>query len=630
MKHLLVLLAVCAACASVAGETVRRIERLRPLHTETALVSKGRATAIVAATKADAALAGRLIGRVKALTGVELPLVDDGKVTEDDFRRANVIVIGNFMANKVAERLYVQRFTYEDYVYPGIAGTKGDGGPPVTGYVIRTVHDPFALGRNFIVLAGSEPAGTAEAVQRFAESLSGKDPLVVPHTVKVRFGAMQRMEPSYTRNDLPQANVDKMIGQIRRTVTNMKSLHNNIWFQSEGYALGYQLTGNPCWAKVVKGQLEILAENLDRFNALPNNYVEGMFGLVPAWDWMEETPFFTDAERLKFTNAVLEVACRNEAAWTKYLRNPRAEALSSHGGDRVQSWRHAGYYFSQHYRINHHWLDVTAEAVHFMNTTPRSCDGYHLGCGHGTRLTHYARRTGDMGYVANYFRRIGDVTYAVSPSLRQQADLVMMCTDNQGYVVTVGDHDRWNSRVDREWNLARFMAEAAWFYKDSSYLWFAQHLAYHELPFGAFATGETPKRPDRLVGLNVLPVHKNIYENVQKDEPTTARTFELAPPLTVPCEQAFDKLTFREAVDPTKQYLLLDGVSGMDHGHIDGNSIVRFSDLERMWLVDVGWTRCYPRDHNMLLVVKDGESKGPQKFTRLDAACDLGAVVLTR
>jgi outer membrane protein assembly factor BamB len=32
----------------------------------------------------------------------------------------------------------------------------------------------------------------------------------------------------------------------------------------------------------------------------------------------------------------------------------------------------------------------------------------------------------------------------------------------------------------------------------------------------------------------------------------------------------------------------------------------------------------------MLLVIKDGESKGPQKFTRLDAACDLGTVVLTK
>lgn len=608
---------VCGTHLLAQAETTRRIEKLRPLHVDTTLVADGKAAAIVAAPKADAKLAARLIGRVKSLTGVELPLVEDRNVTEEEFRRSNVIVIGNFSTNQVAKRLYMHRATFEDYVYPGIAGKGGDGGPPVTGYVIRTVHDPFALGHNFIVLAGSEPAGTAEAVQQFAESLNDKQSLVVPHTVKVRFGTMQRMEPSYGKVDLPQENVDRQVDQIRRIVTHMPCLQNNIWFQSESYALGYQLTGNSCWGKVFKGQMEILAENLDRFNSLPNNYVEGMFGLVPAWDWMEETPFFSDGERLKFTNVVLEVACRNEEAWRHYYKNPRAEALSSHGGDRVESMRHAGFYFNRYYGINRHWLDMSAEAIQIMNATPRSCDGYHVGCGHGTRLTQYARRTGDMGYFEK-------------DSCRQQADLVMMCTDNQGHMVTVGDHDRWDTKIDREWNVGRFMGEAAAFYKDSSYLWFTQDLAYHERPFDAFATGETPTRPDRLVGLNVLPVHRNIYENVEKDEPNTVRTFDPAPPLTVACEEAFDKLTFREALDPKKQYLLLDGISGMDHGHIDGNSIVRFSDLDRIWLVDVGWTRCYPRDHNMLLVVKDGESKAPQKFTRLDLACDLDTVAFAK
>ncbi|MEW6356640.1 MAG: VCBS repeat-containing protein [Planctomycetota bacterium] len=600
------------------GPTVRRIERLRPLHVDTVLVAGGKAEAIVAAPASDAQLAGVVIARIKSLTGVDLPLREDQTVTDDDFRRANVIVIGNFSTNKVAERLYTRRFTYEDYIYPGIAGkTADEDGPPVTGYVIRTVHDPFALGRNFIVLAGSEPAGTAEAVEQFAESLNGKKDLIAPHTVKVRIGTKQLMKPSYTKNDIPQEQVDRLIEQIRRTVTNMRRLQNNIWFQSESYAMGYQLTGNSCWAKVFKGQMEILAENLDRFNSMPNNYIEGMFGLVPAWDWMEETPFFSDEERLKFTNVVLEVACRNEEAWKHYLNNPRAEALSSHGGDRVQSWRYAGLYFSKYYGINRHWLTMTDEAIKWMNETPRSCDGYRLGCGHATRLTQYARRTGDMGYFE-------------SGSCRQQTDLVMTCTDNQGRAVTVGDHDRWDTKIDREWHIGRLMGEAAWFYKDSSYQWFMQDLAYHEWPFDAFSTGATPKRPDRLVGLNVLPVHKNIYENMRLDDKTTVRTFEPAPPMTVPLEETFDKLTLREAIDPQKQYLLLDGISGMDHGHIDGNSIIRFSDLDRMWLVDVGWTRCYPRDHNMLLIVKDGESKGPQKVTRLDAAADLDTVAFTK
>ncbi len=630
MRRLIVFLAVSGVCLCAPAETVRRtetvrrIEKLRPLHLDTELVGGGKAAALIAAPKADARLAerspdvGRIIARVKSLTGVALPTMDDKEVGDKEFRSANVIVIGNFMTNKVAELLYQRQFTFEDYVYPGISGKGPDvDGPPQTGYVIRTVHDPFGFGRNFIVLAGSEPAGTTEAVQAFAESLSGRQRLAVPHTVKVQFGNMQLMKPSYTKTDLPQENVDRQIAQIQRTVSNMRQMHNNVWMQADSYALGYHLTGNACWGKVFKGFMQILADNLGRFSAMPYNYCEDMFSLVPAWDWMEETPFFTEEERLKFTNVVLEVACRNEDAWQHYLRNPRAEALSSHGGDRVQSWRYAGVFFSKHYGINKHWLTVTEEAIKWMNETPRSCDGYRLGCGHATRLTGYARYTADTGYFD-------------SGACRQQADLVMMCTDNQGYTATVGDQDRWQSRIDREWNTGRYLGEVAWFFKDSSYLWFAQHMAYHEWPFNAFATGRTPKRPDHLVGLRVLPVHKNIYENVVKDERDTVRTFEKAPEITVKREEAFDKLTFRGAIDPMKQYLLLDGIGGMDHGHIDANSIIRYSDLDRMWLVDVGWTRCYPRDHNMLLVVKDGESKGPQKFARLDAACDLDTAAFTK
>jgi hypothetical protein len=602
----------------VLPPSVRQIDKLRPLSIETPLVEGGKPAAIVAASGVDSKLAAGLIARVKNLSGITLPLVDDKQVTDEDLHRLHVIVIGNYLSNKVAERLYVRGWTYEDYVYPGIAGTEPDSdGQPVSGYVIRTVHDPFGFGHNFIVLAGSEPAGTAEAVKQFTASLGDKNPLVVPQTVKVRFGTKQLMKPAYSRREIPQAQVDRIVEQIRRTVSRMTRLHNNVWYQTESHAMGYHLTGNSCWGRIYKAQMEILAENLDRFNALPNNYIEGVHKLLPAWDLMEETPFFSDAERLKYTNVVLEVACRNATAWEHYLKKPRREALDSHGGERVQSLRLAGLYFGNRYGINRHWVTMTDEAIRFMNETPRSCDGYRQGCGHCVRLTQYARHSGDMAYFEG-----GDC--------RQQADLVMTCTDNQGLMVSIGDQDNLDVKIDRNWNVARFFGEVAWFYKDPSYLWFARNLAYHELPFEGFTTGQLPTRPDRLIGLNVLPVDKNLYDLLVSDDRRTLRTFELAPPITVPREKSFDKLSFREALDPQKQYLLLDGIGGLDHGHIDGNSISRFSDLERIWLVDVGWTRCYTRDHNMLLVVKDGQSRGPQKLARLDLAAELDSMVFTR
>jgi hypothetical protein len=178
--------------------------------------------------------------------------------------------------------------------------------------------------------------------------------------------------------------------------------------------------------------------------------------------------------------------------------DPRREAIDSHGGERIQALRLAGHYFGDRYGINRQWVTMTDAAIRFMNETPRSCDGYRLGCGHCVRLTQYARRSGDMAYFEH-------------GACRQQADLVMMCTDNQGFTVPVGDQGSLDTRIDRNWGMARFLGEVAWFYRDPSYLWFTQHLAYHELPFHGFTTGEKPRLPQRLVGLNVLPVHENIY-----------------------------------------------------------------------------------------------------------------------
>ncbi|HPA18365.1 MAG TPA: hypothetical protein PLU30_11515 [Verrucomicrobiae bacterium] len=617
--QLIVTLVFASGLAAAAdAQMVRHIETQRPLRINTQLVEGGKAAAIIAASAKDASLASQIVSRVRQLTGVQLAVVDDANVTDADLRRADVIVIGNHASNKVAERLYVRDLTFEDYVYPGIAGTEPDGsGAPVTGYVIRTVHDPFGFGRNCIVLAGSEPAGTAEAVKQFAASLDTKGSVVVPQTVKVRFGTRQLMKPAYTKNELPQAQVDRIIEGLRRQISRMTRLQDNIWYSTESYAMGYHLTGNSCWGQIYKAQMEILAENLERFNSMPNNYIEGVHKLLPAWELMEETPFFSDAERLKMVNVVLEVAYRNATAWEHYLKDPRREAIDSHGGERVQSLRLAGLYFGDRYGINRQWVTMSDEAINFMNTTPRSCDGYRLGCGHCTRLNEYARRSGDMRYLENR-------------TCRQQADLVMACTDNQGYTLSIGDAGDMNTRIDRNWNMARFMGEVAWYYKDPSYVWFTRNLAYHELPFMGFVTGEKPPPPERFIGLVVLPMHPVIYGRVKDDERNTVRTFEPAPPLTVKCEEAFDKLMFREGLDPNQQYLLLDGVSGMDHGHIDGNGIARFSDLARIWLFDVGWTRVYPRDHNMLLVVKDGASEAPQKFTRLDFSADTGTAAFTK
>ena len=88
----------------------------------------------------------------------------------------------------------------------------------------------------------------------------------------------------------------------------------------------------------------------------------------------------------------------------------------------------------------------------------------------------------------------------------------------------------------------------------------------------------------------------------------------------------------REAVAPDRAYLLLDGISGGNHGHWDGNSILRFTDNGRMWLCEGDYLKGDPKDHNTVTVMRDAEGGSPQTIVELRAAhaASEWAVIVTR
>ncbi len=111
---------------------------------------------------------------------------------------------------------------------------------------------------------------------------------------------------------------------------------------------------------------------------------------------------------------------------------------------------------------------------------------------------------------------------------------------------------------------------------------------------------------DELLGVYAHPLEPMFYAYYGADSP-------------VPLEETFDKLSFRDAVDPQAAYLLLDGVSGGYHGHWDGNSILRFTDNGRVWLCEGDYLKGDPKDHNTLTIMRDAESGLPGLFSSLEA-----------
>ncbi|MDP8228037.1 MAG: hypothetical protein P9M15_01130, partial [Candidatus Electryoneaceae bacterium] len=112
------------------------------------------------------------------------------------------------------------------------------------------------------------------------------------------------------------------------------------------------------------------------------------------------------------------------------------------------------------------------------------------------------------------------------------------------------------------------------------------------------------QKPTRFNGVRSWPLEPAFYETFRTDN---------RPELGL----CFDKVTFREAMDPQAAYLLLDGLSTGGHKHYDGNSIPQLTQFDRIWLADNDYYKQPVKFHNSMLVFRDGASEQIPAYTQL-------------
>ena len=67
-----------------------------------------------------------------------------------------------------------------------------------------------------------------------------------------------------------------------------------------------------------------------------------------------------------------------------------------------------------------------------------------------------------------------------------------------------------------------------------------------------------------------------------------------------------NKAVFRNGYNRHSEYLMIGGMNtAYDHGHRDANAIIQYSRGDRYWLVDGDGIKCFPREHNSLIVSRD-------------------------
>lgn len=313
--------------AAAAYQTFRR-----DLCLETDLVKDGKPalTVIVPASGEFDRQAAAIIRAVEEKTGVELPIRNDATGFGEDTSSLseNLLLLGNRNNNRYISSLYDRHYVILDRCYPGEGGS-----------VVRSLHNPFADGHNVIFAGGSDPAGTAQAVDRLLAAIRA-----LPGTgQQLKIGRLADIVLGKKRT-VPAGAKDAVL-------TEASPLYGNFGYfgwnsLSKNMAL-YYLTGEEKFAReflrlafpdqAAQQYLEDVDKEMaeNKQDPIGGPYHYGAMMMILYWDLIEESPVFTDADREKIVAAFFrQLEYWERGAYQIFSRTQPAPQI----GDRHAQW----------------------------------------------------------------------------------------------------------------------------------------------------------------------------------------------------------------------------------------------------------------------------------------------------
>jgi len=289
--------------------------KLKDLHIRTELVKGGRpgVTIVTPAGGLYDAQASRIQEAIERRTGVKVPVAKDDAPEATVPIRGNLIVLGNRSTNRTIEELYNRYFTLLDLWYPGAGG-----------YEVRSLHNPFGGGHNVIFAGGSDAAGVDRAADALAEKIGQAEgergSLWVGWLMEVQLGRGMAPQKDLKAFEIWDANAGRgSVGYFG-------------WNSLSKRMAMYYVTGDEFHAREAlrlafpdeRAKREIteidgeLVENKD--DPLSGPYHYGAHQMILFWDLIEESPAFSDEERLRVTNAFSkQFAHPQEWGWRRTL-----------------------------------------------------------------------------------------------------------------------------------------------------------------------------------------------------------------------------------------------------------------------------------------------------------------------
>jgi hypothetical protein len=537
---------VLSAGPSRANTGFPEIKHLKNLYLETSLVRNGAPTAVIVAPKTGflGRQAEELAAKIHTLSGSILEVISDQAIPEEVLKGRNVIALGNMSNNRFIEHLYRQWQVVLDLTYPG----KG-------GYVVRSLHNPYGTGHNVIFIGGSDDAGVAAAVTAFTTQL-GKPKngtFSVGRLMEIRLG--QDVQLPVIGPFLSKWQVYSWNDSWRKTLAGRNTGYPPAsifgWNPISVAGILYYMTGKKEYMDCFKSLAMPDPQNIplanrtddafnDPLNPLVKNYHYRSHLVDCVYDLIEESPFFSNEERLFITNKLLE---------HQFEYDPK-NTYTAPNGDRHGLWHLMNIYTGSRYFATYYPNPIWDQRIENVRTSFRSLLNNPTWA---DRDTLYWVST-SLEPAFEFFLMDGYAEFVRSGTAKTMLDALE--------VLMSGDEiDDFNKYVSMG-----LLLRAAHMTGDSRYYWMLRQTGYD---FDVFRIGQSywpsqsgePKPPVDLVGgITVAPL-------AGKDR--------VASGTPVPDGEGFQVLSYRTGLEKYDDYLLLDGFEGLGRHPYQVNTLLR-------------------------------------------------------
>ncbi len=503
----------------------KRVARLKNLHLDTALVAGGKPAAVLVVPAGRyRAEAEKIRAAVQAATGVALPIRElrDCPEPEKLVAETNLITFGNMADNPFLFHLYCRWLTLLDLKWPGKDG----------GSALLSLHNLFGSGHNAILAGGSDAAGVAAAADRLAARIHGATISGWLHDVTLGKGLTPPApKPGATlRWWAAPPGITGAFGRWDRAPCFG-------WNSIATCACLYYMTGNEEFARAFKrlamsrpGHVpEEIRKDYSYWNPanpLVETYHYYSYLIPMLWDLIEESPVFTNEERLYITNKFIE--------WQDHY-DPHDNFGAPNGS------RHASYQMLNIYTGSRYLAEYYPERRWFQRIANirKAFDAWR---GNPT--------WGELDYI-EWLPTSEEFPYTffiLDDSWKPFA------ADGTAAELISPQLHCWSGKPREAINLRQainLLHKAAWITRDPAWVWLARQ-ADRDEDLETFRIGQSwwptpdlaPKPPVRVVNrVGAVPLQRAYWERAGK---------------TIPIELGSQYLAYRTTLDAAADYLRID------------------------------------------------------------------------